>query len=195
LSLPPGVATGCQLYDIADVEAFTRGTLYKSGLALEHEEQEELVAEGICILYQLAEHYEPHRNGYASAGCFSGFAAVFQPRRLGDVWHSRHPEHRYRTTENGKRAWEYSKGPVTLDDDNNPITVVAPDAFADGDVVRGALALLDPWERYDARKVVDLYKQGQLWTEIARELQMTRDQLRALCIRLGQKMSEVRRDT
>lgn len=111
--LPAKVA----LYDIDDVESFVCATIEKSGLRahLSESEREDLIAEGLRILYDLAARFEPHRPGYDQAGRFSGFAAQFLPRRLGDAWHSWHPEHRRITDEDGKRRWHYSSSPLSLD--------------------------------------------------------------------------------
>lgn len=109
------LATYVALHDIADVEGFVAGTIEHSGLRLCAEEHEELLAEGICILYTLADRFEPQRAGYASAGRFSGYAAQFLPRRLGDAWHKRHPEHCRVAGEDGKRHWRYLAAPLSFD--------------------------------------------------------------------------------
>lgn len=108
------------LGDIDDVWNFVAGTLNRferdAGITLEKDERDELQLEGICILFELAGRFEPHRPGYAQAGRFSGYAAMFLPRRLGDAWHRSHPEHKYVTDpQTGKRRWEYLKGTVSLD--------------------------------------------------------------------------------
>jgi hypothetical protein len=103
------------LYDVEDVEGFVNATLnrFEEGdlpewAKLSTDERQELVLEGITIMFELAERFEPHREGYAQAGRFSGYAAAFLPKRLGDAWHRLHPEHRYVTDpETGKRGWVY----------------------------------------------------------------------------------------
>lgn len=113
------LATHVKLHDIADIEGFVCKTIEKSGLRphLEESEREELIADGICILYELAERYEPHRAGYATSGRFSGYAAQFLPRRLGDTWHAKHPEHRRIADEaTGKRRWHYHDKPLSLNE-------------------------------------------------------------------------------
>jgi hypothetical protein len=110
--LPTTVA----LHDIDDVEGFVAATIERAGLGgLPKDEKEDLIADGIVILYTLAERFEPHRPGYAQAGRFSGFAAQFLPRRLGDAWHSKHPEHIRVVGEDGKRYWVYRERPISLD--------------------------------------------------------------------------------
>lgn len=113
------LATPVILHDIASAEGFVRGTIAKAergGMALEHDEREELVSEGLTILYELAGTFDAHRPGYETSGRFSGYAAMFLPRRLGDAWHRSHPEHRYVTDHStGRRVWHYDPPAVSLD--------------------------------------------------------------------------------
>lgn len=109
------VASGLQLHDIDDVEGFVIGCLNRSGIQSSPDEREDLIAEGICILYELARRYEPKREGHTKAGRFSGFAAQFLPRRLGDAWHAKNPHHFRAPDETGKRRWQYLEAPVSLD--------------------------------------------------------------------------------
>lgn len=110
--LPEKVA----IHDIADAEGFVAATIERSGVKPSPAEYEELLAEGLAILYDLAAKFEPHREGYESPGRFSGFAAQFLPRKLGDAWHRLHPEHRYVTDpETGKRRWIFYPSPDSLD--------------------------------------------------------------------------------
>jgi hypothetical protein len=109
------LATSVRLHDIEDAEGFVAATVQRAGLELGAAEHEELIAEGICILYELADRYEPHRDGYAHAGTFSGFAAQFLPRRLGDAWHRNNPHHHRIAGEDGKRRWHYEDPPLSLD--------------------------------------------------------------------------------
>jgi hypothetical protein len=105
--------------DVANVEAFVQKTIDRSGIVYSAAEREELLAEGLTILYELAERYKPMpaRPGIdKQAGRFSGYAAMFLPRRLGDFWHKSHPNHRYVTDpETGKRGWVYGKPMLSLD--------------------------------------------------------------------------------
>ena len=110
------LSTPVALHDIRDVNMFVRNALDKAPVRLEAEEFEELVAEGLVILYELAGKYEPHRPGYARAGSFAGYAAIYLPKRMTDAWHRSHPEHRYITLPDGKRAWQYLKQTVSLDE-------------------------------------------------------------------------------
>ena len=109
-------ATPIRLDDIEDVHGFVANCLSRTGIYFgEADEREDLIAEGVCILYELARAYEPRRAGYAQAGRFSGFAAQFLPRRLGDAWHKRHPNHRRVAGEDGKRRWVYQDAPISLE--------------------------------------------------------------------------------
>lgn len=103
------------LHDVVDVEAFVNATLNKSELGFLPAEREDLVAEGIALMVDLAQRYTPHRAGYAQPGRFSGYAAAFLPKRLGDAWHRLHEEHRYVTDPvTGKRDWHYDQPVVSL---------------------------------------------------------------------------------
>ncbi len=110
------LSTPVALHDIRDVNMFVRNALDKAPVTLDTQEFEELVAEGLVILYELAGKYEPHREGYAQSGSFAGYAAIYLPKRMADAWHRSHPEHRYITLPDGKRAWQYLKQTVSLDE-------------------------------------------------------------------------------
>lgn len=105
--------------DIANAEAFVQRAINKSGIDCSADEREVLLAEGLAILCELHEKYRPlpARPGIdKQAGRFSGYAAMFLPRRLGDAWHKMHPEHRYVTDpETGKRGWSYQQPMLSLD--------------------------------------------------------------------------------
>jgi hypothetical protein len=107
------------LHDVANAEAFVQRALSKCGIAFSYDEREVLLAEGLTILYELAAEYRPlaARAGVDSrGGRFSGYAAMFLPRRLGDAWHKMHPEHRYVTDpETGERGWRYEAPMLSLD--------------------------------------------------------------------------------
>lgn len=117
------LATQVRLHDIDDVEGFVNATLnaFERGdrpewARLRGPEREELVLEGIAIMYELAGRYEPRRGEHTQDGRFSGFAAAFLPKKLGDAWHRLHPHHRYVTDpDTGKRDWQYLQEAVSLD--------------------------------------------------------------------------------
>lgn len=105
-----------QILDIENAEAFVQRCIDASGIQYSTHEREELLAEGLTILCELARKYKPHMSGHAQPGRFSGYAAMFLPRRLGDAWHKWHPEHRYVTDPvTGKRGWTYQSPAVSLD--------------------------------------------------------------------------------
>jgi hypothetical protein len=105
------------ILDIANAEAFVQRTIDASGIQYSPHEREELLAEGLAILFELARKYNPGCGGRdASNSRFSGYAAMFLPRRLGDAWHRWHPEHRYVTDPTtGKRGWRYDRPTISLD--------------------------------------------------------------------------------
>ncbi len=177
------------LHDIKDVEGFVRGTIHtaqRRGMRISLDEREELVCEGLAILYQLAEIYEPHRDGYTKAGTFAGFAAMYLPRRLGDAWHAAHPEHRYVTGLDGKRIWEYDPPPTSLDDDERVFEVPAREEASEDDQVEAAITSLEPFEQIGARSLVKLHEQGFGMNDIAAMMNCSREQLKRVRIRLGQ---------
>lgn len=102
------------ILDIEDAEGFVAATIVRSKIKVSTHEHEELLAEGLAILFDLAQKFEPQREGYEQPGRFSGFAAQFLPRKLGDAWHKMHPEHRYVTGEDGKRRWVFFDAPTSL---------------------------------------------------------------------------------
>ncbi len=114
---PVALATSVRLLDIDDVEGFVCAAIERSGVRrhISTSEHLELIDEGICILYELAAKFEPRRDGYAEPGRFSGFAAQFLPRRLGDAWHRNHPEHVRVPGEDGRRRWHYCPAPLSLE--------------------------------------------------------------------------------
>lgn len=116
-----------RLHDVTDVEGFVNRTINRANLSLSRDEREELVLEGIALMYKLSDQYQPHRNGHArNDGRFSGYAAMFLPRKLGDAWHRMHPEHRQvADPETGKRRWAYLPKPTSYE------TVVAAERSDD----------------------------------------------------------------
>lgn len=109
------VASAIALRDVHDVYGFAAATLRRTGLAVAPDERDDLVAEGVVLLYDLERSFEPHREGYAQAGSFAGFAARYLPKRMRDVWHQRHEEHSYATEDDGTRRWRYGEAAVSLD--------------------------------------------------------------------------------
>jgi hypothetical protein len=110
------LASPFALRDVDDVENFVAATINRALPGLDESEFEELKLEGLAIMCELHKKFEPRREGYQQDGRFSGFAAMYLPRKLGDAWHRLHPEHRYVTDpESGRRSWIYDQAPVSLD--------------------------------------------------------------------------------
>lgn len=110
------------LHDVADVEGFVNATInrFEQGnrpewARIARDEREELVLEGIAIMYHLADRYEPRRGNHTQDGRFSGFAAFYLPKRLGEAWHRLHAEHRYVTGKDGKREWVYLQPALSIE--------------------------------------------------------------------------------
>lgn len=103
--------------DIENCEAFVQRAIDKSKIRYGSSEREELLSEGLTILLELKDRYKPGIGGRdASMSTFSGYAAMFLPRRLGDFWHRSHPSHRYVTDPgSGIRGWIYGKPALSLD--------------------------------------------------------------------------------
>jgi hypothetical protein len=107
-----------RLMDVENLEAFVQRTIDRSQIDYSPQEREELLAEGLTIAYELAGKYKPlpMRPGIdEEAGRFSGYLAMFLPRRLGDFWHKSHAEHRYVTHADGSRGWTYGAPVLSLD--------------------------------------------------------------------------------
>lgn len=121
---PPG-RCGC-LHDIRDPHGFVHATIRRARLVLTREENDELHAEGMAILCRLAEDYRPHIDGHDREGRFSGYAAMFLPRKLGDAWHRMHPEHQHVSQADGSRRWVYGERAVSLE----ALTAEDPDRHA-----------------------------------------------------------------
>lgn len=102
------------LHDVKDAEGFVQATINRARLVLSPDEREELAAEGLAILCKLAGDWQPRREGYQQDGRFSGYAAMYLPRKLGDAWHRMHPEHLLRTQPDGGRRWQYGDRAVSL---------------------------------------------------------------------------------
>lgn len=103
------------LHDIDDAEAFVISTIRRSKIRIDQDEFAELICEGLVILCEMAQRFEPHRSGHDHPGRFSGYAARFLPNKLGDAWHRLHPEHVLKTQDDGTRKYEYLPPAGSLD--------------------------------------------------------------------------------
>lgn len=104
---------------IVNPAAFVQDAIGRTRLRIiDPHEREELVAEGLLILCELAAAYDParDRNPDPATGGMVGYAHYLLPRRLIAAWHRLHPEHRYGTDPaSGRRTWITDPAPVSLD--------------------------------------------------------------------------------
>lgn len=114
-------ATTTTLHDITDVQAFAYHHLQLTGLELAVAEREELHAEAVALLYEMAERW----NG---EGWFSGYASRYLPGRIISAWRKLHREHAYRTAPDGSREWVWGRTPDSLD---RPLTDTSHMTLAD----------------------------------------------------------------
>lgn len=105
----------CAVGEIRDGYGFVVRCLGRSGVRARGEEYEEMVCEGMVILCDLAQRYDPARDTGPQAS-FAGYAWYLLPRKLKDAWHKLHPEHVLRTRDDGKRRYEYYETPVSIDE-------------------------------------------------------------------------------
>lgn len=104
------------LHDIVDVEAFVIMSVKRSGCNAPSEYWDELVAEGICLLYTMAKNYKPKLEGYETEGCFSGYAIMWLPKQIKQAWHKSQEHHLHVTDkETGKREWKYKLTPASYE--------------------------------------------------------------------------------
>lgn len=104
------------LHDVNDVEAFVVACIKRSGANAPPEDWEELIAEGILLLYTMANNYKPRLEGYAKDGCFSGYAIKWLPKQIHQAWHKSQEHHLYvKDKETGKRGWVYRITPVSYE--------------------------------------------------------------------------------
>jgi hypothetical protein len=122
--LPP-----VQVHDIDDLQAFVRTAVYRKLVRLRDDQEfEEMVAEGMVIVLDLARRYDPGKDrpstkpGHVckTERCckpsFAGYASRLLPPKLLDAWHAHHPEHLLKTQEDGSRKWVYLQEACSLDD-------------------------------------------------------------------------------
>lgn len=104
------------LWDMRDAEAFIRAAINKSGLARTPDDWDELVAEGLLILSEMAAKYQPRMAGHDRDGSFTGYASMFFPRKLRGAWHRMHEHHQVRTNPDGSRRYVFHDPPKSLDE-------------------------------------------------------------------------------
>lgn len=99
----------CSIYDVEDIEAFVIMCIKRSGVKPMSHEWEDLVAEGIALLWAMSNNYK------VGVGCFSGYAVKYMPRKIRESY-NRGSEHAlHRTQDDGTRKWEYYDRAVSLD--------------------------------------------------------------------------------
>lgn len=105
------------LGNVENAEAFVRHCLNKgSSIRMTDDQRDELIAEGLLLLCELWNRYDPHRDkspGGTTTG-FYGYALYLLPRKLADVWHRSQPHHVVRTMPDGSRIYEYLKEPKSI---------------------------------------------------------------------------------
>lgn len=104
-----------EIGDIRDAYGFVRGMIAKSGIKAWGDAYEELICEGVLILCELHERYDPEKDTGDKAA-FAGYAAYLLPRKLTNSWHKLHPNHVLRTQEDGKRRYVYYQDSKSLDE-------------------------------------------------------------------------------
>lgn len=106
----------CSIYDVDDIEAFVRMCIKRSGVKPLVHEWEDLVAEGVCLLWAMSNSYKPKLDGYEQEGRFSGYAIKYMPRKIRESY-NRNTEHAlHRTQPDGTRKWEYYERAVSYDE-------------------------------------------------------------------------------
>lgn len=174
------IATTVDLRDIEDPRAFVAAHIPRSGVILNSEEREDLIAEGLLILCELARRYEPHRNGYAHEGSLAGYATAYLPKRLQDAYQAN--RHCLPTVvADGTREVVYftSSSLQAEDAPQYTATMVALPSTRDG--IEEALQRLPAEHAMGGRAtdIMELYDKGCATDEIARELRMNRREVSA----------------
>jgi hypothetical protein len=197
------IATTIQLFDINDAEGFIAANIHKSGVIVKDtHEREDLLAEGLTILLELARKYEPHRPGYQHAGSFAGYAAKYLPGRMRDAYHAMHPEHIARRDPTGRRIYTYGERPMSLQHEDMPqlpatsiiysMPSIVGTNWDPGPTVTAALARVPPEHGgFIARQIVERIDEGFTPDEIARALRMDRGAVTAVTSAVGSAIYEV----
>ena len=186
-----GSPTPISFYDVRDPSAFvhaninkwTRPTATRGPIVISTEEHEELHAEGMAIMCKLARDFRPHIDGYEHEGRFSGYAAMFLARKLGDAWHRMHSEHLLISENGGPRRWDYRERAVSLEalgaDDPDRLSLLA-DRRETADLKTRLHAAL--WERWcrEVQVIVEVgekLSEGATPADVAGMLGLTSDQV------------------
>lgn len=95
------------LHDVRDVEAFAVECVDRKFPALREDVREEMILEGITVLYEIAKRWD-------GRGRFSGYASATLPLRLIDAHRRRGGSYREFDAA-GKRSWTHPEAPVSLE--------------------------------------------------------------------------------
>lgn len=184
-------ACGC-LHDIRDPGAFVHATINdfcrgrgtRAPIALSLDERDELHCEGLAILHKLAAGYHSRLDGYEVDGRFSGYAASYLPKKLGDAWHKLHSEHMLLTQPDQTRRWHYGDKAVSLEaivaenPDGHPILASSERGYDLGSRLRKALVKRARAEQDWIVGVAKRIGQGQSPASTAAELGISEDSVR-----------------
>lgn len=108
------LAERTSIFNIRDAEGFVRSSLPR--VLMTADMRDELVAEGLRILTDMAARYQPGRNGQdPTTSSFSGYAGKFLPGKLRDAWHRLEGHTLTTNRDDGKREWQYPSKPVSID--------------------------------------------------------------------------------
>ncbi|MFP5356241.1 MAG: hypothetical protein ACLGIK_14025 [Gemmatimonadota bacterium] len=197
------LATSIRLHDVKDAEAFVAANVQRSGVIVrDTHEREDLIAEGLVILCELADRYEPHRAGYEKAGSFAGYAAKFLPGRMRDAYYALHPEHVARRDQDGRRVYEFGERPMSLQHDDMPqlpatAAVIAMPSIVGtcwdpGPTVAEAIRRVPgKYGGFMTRRVVEHIDEGYSPDEIARRLRLDRGDVAAITGAVGSSLWEL----
>jgi hypothetical protein len=189
-----GPASG-SLLDVRDPRGFVAACIQKSGVRPSAEQREDLIAEGLMILCELAGKFEPQRQGYAQAGRFSGYAAAYLPRRMQDVWQQMNPTIS-RRDEDGRREVEFLTHSPLDDQELRPLvaTYGLVDIHERYETIERALSLVPAEYAFGGlhRKVVACIDEGMSTDETARALRLDRDDVSAIQTAVADAISQVR---
>ncbi len=187
-----GPASG-SLLDIRDPRGFVADRIKQSGVILSREQREDLIAEGLMILCELARKYEPRRPGYDQDGKFSGYAAKYLTLRLQDAWKAMNPTRTVRD-EDGKRRTEYLSHSALHDDSLPPLAATyglidSPEHY---ETIDSAIESLPTWDRSCARRLVSMMDEGYGTDAIAKDLGLGRNDVADLQSSLASAIAYIR---
>lgn len=121
-----------QLHDIKDVEAFVRGTIRRKVQVIAAEDMEDMVCEGIMILYDLSRLYDSSRDRPSKdpdhqcrgANCckpsFAGYANFLLPKKLTASYYRGKPNCMLQTKD-GVRGYVILETAITMYDNRDHI--------------------------------------------------------------------------